>query len=639
MSQLQKLFEPIVVGQLELKNRLVRPGVADNYAANERPSERMKAFYAEIARGGVALIITGGMTATDPVGRVTRGLGIYNDELIASLRELVEIVHRGGAKLAAQLSAPAVLVTSAGDAIEAVGPSDVVVNRRTGLQPRPVTEDEIKQIVDTLGEAVRRARDAGFDAVEFHAGVGGLINQFISPNTNKRTDKYGGSLENRLRFFLEIIDMARRKAGGDYTLLARVSGADFVEGGHTLEDTMLVAPILERAGIQAIDVTTGWHEAPVPSFHASVPRGNWAYLAEGVKKVVSIPVITGTRVPDPILADRILVEGKADLVYMARPLIADPELPDKAAAGRLAEIRPCIACSRCFSTILRGEPMVCTVNARAGREGEYRLDPTKQPQKVLVIGGGPAGMEAARVAATRGHRVTLMEKKEALGGQLPVAKLPPYKEEIGYFVEYLAGQMEKLDIEVRLGEEVTATTVKEMAPDVVVVATGAAPIVPDVPGAAGSNVVTAVDVLTGNKEVGGSVIIMGGGRVGCETAEFLAQKGKSVTILEVLERIGNDFERTNRWVVMQRLRQAQVRLETRVEVKEIAETGVRVEREGEPSFIEADNIVLAVGMKADTRLADELKNEVDTLYVIGDNAQPQGIAEAVESGLRTGCML
>jgi len=422
-------------------------------------------------------------------------------------------------------------------------------------------------------------------------------------------------------------------------LLARLSGADFIEGCHTLEDTMQVAQILEQAGINALDVTTGWHEAPVPSFHASVPRGSWAYLAEGVKSVVSIPVITGTRVPDPVLADRILVEGKADLVYMARPLIADPELPNKARAGRLEEIRPCIACSRCFSTILRGEPMVCTVNARAGKETEYQLEPVKQPKKVLVIGGGPAGMEAARVAATRGHRVMLIDRQNSLGGQMQVATIPPYKEEVGYFVKYLAGQLDRLDVEVRLNQEVTVKVVAEIAPDAVIMAAGASHIIPDIPGKAGNNVATATDVLTGKREVGEKVVIIGGGRIGCETAEFLAGQGKKVTILEILDRIGNDFERTNRWVVMQRLRQAQIGLETRVEVTEITQTGVRINRDGESHFIEADSIVMAAGMKPENRLAEELKNRVPVVYIIGDCSQPRGIAEAVQDGLRVGCMI
>ncbi len=636
MTKLKKLFEPIMVGQIELKNRLVRPGMLSNYAENERVTDRMKNFYSEVARGGVALMVTGGMTCIDLGGVMARGLGIYKDDFIPGLRELVGVVHAGGAKVAAQLSAPAMWRSAEKGSIEVIGPSDVVVNPRGGPKPRPVTVDEIKQIIDALGDCTRRARDAGFDAVEFHAGIGGLINQFMSPYTNKRTDKYGGDLENRMRFFLEIINMAQRKAGEDYTLLARVSGADFMEGGHTLEDTMVVAPILERAGIKAINVTTGWHEAPVPSFHASVPRGAWTYLAEGVKKVVNIPVVTGTRVPDPILADQIIAEGKADLVYMARPLIADPELPNKAKEGRFDDIRPCIACSRCFSTILRGEPMVCTVNARAGKEAEYSIEPAKEPKRVFIIGGGPAGMEAARVAAMRGHRVTLADKGNRLGGLMLVAELPPYKDDIGYFTKYLAGQMERLGVDVRLGEEVTAEAVEKMKPDVVIVATGATPIIPDIPGARGDNVATAIDVLTGKKEVGENVAIIGGGMVGCETAEFLAQKGKRVTILEMLGRVGVDIEATNRWVIMQRLRAAKVRMETNAKAEEITAKGVRVSRDGQSQFFEADSVVLAVGMQANPKLANELEGKVKALYVIGDSAKPQKIAEAVESGLRVG---
>ncbi|MBL7212771.1 MAG: FAD-dependent oxidoreductase [Desulfobacteraceae bacterium] len=638
MSQLRKLFEPIRVGQLELKNRLVRPGMVSNYGANERMTDRMKNFYTEIARGGVALIVTGAMASMD-LGVTPRGLGIYKDEFIPNLRELVRVAHDGGAKIAAQLGAPALWRSGEGNQPEVVGPSDVMVNPRGDTRPRPLTVEEIRQMVDAFGEATRRARDAGFDAVEFHAGVGALINQFISTYTNKRTDEYGGELQSRMRFLLDIIDMARRKAGEDYTLLVRVSGADFMEGGHTLEDTMLVAPILERAGIKAINVTTGWHEAPVPSFHASVPRGAWTYLAEGVKKVVSVPVVTGTRIPDPVLADQILAEGKADLIYMARPLIADPELPNKAGEGRFDDIRPCIACSLCFSSILRREPVVCAVNARAGREGEYRIEPAKEPRKVFVIGGGPAGMEAARVAAMRGHQITLADKNDQLGGLMRAAEVPPYKEEIGYFTKYLAGQMYKLGVDVRLGKEITAEDVEAVKPEVVIIATGATPIIPDISGAKGNNVVTAIDVLTGKDELGEKVAVIGGGMVGCETAEFLAQKGKKVTILEMLGRIGMDIEATNRWVVMQRLRAARVRMETKAKVEEITAKGVRVSRDEGSEFFEVDSVVLAAGMEANRKLADDLKDKVDTLHVIGDSDQPQKMAEAIESGLRIGCTI
>jgi len=489
--------------------------------------------------------------------------------------------------------------------------------------------------VESYGDGARRAREAGFDSVEVNAIAGtGLGSHFLSAHTNKRTDGYGGDIENRSRFLLECVESIKQKAGKDYPLLCRVSGADFMEGGNTLDDTKIVAPMIERAGVHALNVSTGWHEAPVPFIQMAVPRANWIYLAEEIKQAVRIPVIGGTRIPDPRLAEQILAEGRVDMVYIARPLIADPEWPNKAREGRFDDIRPCIACSFCFDGLTEPHGIRCSVNARAGREAEYSIEPAKQPKKVLVIGGGPAGMEAARVAAMRRHEVILADNSDHLGGRLLVAILPPHKEELSGLTRYLAGQMEKLGVRVRLGEEVTVRTVEELKPDVVIVATGATPLVPDIPGVSGKNVATAIDVLTGNREVGETVAVVGGGLVGCETAEFLAEKGKNVTILEMLGRIGADIGRTTRWVTMQRLRSLGVKMERNAKVEEITDKGVRVSRDGASMFFEADSAVLAVGMEPNRQLAQELEGKVKALYVIGDSAEPAKITEAIESGLR-----
>jgi NADPH-dependent 2,4-dienoyl-CoA reductase/sulfur reductase-like enzyme len=319
---------------------------------------------------------------------------------------------------------------------------------------------------------------------------------------------------------------------------------------------------------------------------------------------------------------------------MARALIADPELPNKANEGRLEDIRRCIACCHCLDQIMEDKPLACAVNARCGREAEYTIGTAARARKVFVIGGGPAGMEAARVAALRGHRVTLWEKGNQLGGQLRLAAVPPGKDEINSLTAYLSGQVSKLGVKVNLGQEATAQAIERGKPDAVIVASGATPIIPDIPGVRGANVVTALEVLGGTRQVGERVVVIGGGMVGCETAELLAQQGKKVTVLEMLGRIGSDIGRTTRWVVLQRLGKAGVRTETKAKVEEITDKGVRAKRDGSSEFFEADSVVLAVGFQASQALAKGLEGKVAELHMIGDCTEPRRIAQAIESGLR-----
>ncbi len=339
MSQMRKLFEPISIGDMEVRNRIVMPSLGLVYTPRYLVNDRLKNFYLERAEGGVGLVILN-VSRVEFQGRGVT-LAIYDDKFIPSLRELTDLLHSRGAKVVAQLTARPLWVKREGEPADFVGPSDIIISRRPGVpRPRPLTTEEIEEIVERLGEETRRAREAGFDAVEIAAMVGtSLLSQFISPFTNKRTDRYGGSLENRYRFLLEVIAGAKKRAGQDYPLICRLSGADFMEGGFDLEDTKLAAPLLEQAGVSSLDVTTGWHEAPVAFFQRGVPPGAYIYLAEAVKRAVHIPVMGGTKIANPLLADRLLAEGKIDLVFMGRALIADPEFPRKAMEGRLEDIR------------------------------------------------------------------------------------------------------------------------------------------------------------------------------------------------------------------------------------------------------------------------------------------------------------
>jgi 2,4-dienoyl-CoA reductase (NADPH2) len=658
MTHLERLFKPISVGGMELRNRVVMAPAELNTGDGEWVSERTKVFYAERARGGVGLIIIGLMSASPCYpGWGPHHLGIYDDKFIPSISELVEALHTWGAKVAAQVEAPGLppqyhggpirLSSSGGNwqpekglPVELVGPSHIPVSTTHGRErQRSLTIAEIEQIIDCTAEAARRAREAGFDAVDLRFGVGSLVSQFISPLTNRRGDEYGGDLEGRMRFAIEIISAIKRKAGQGYPVLCKMSGSDFLPGGHALEDNQKVAAILEKSGIAAINVAGGWFTAPRPFFQMSVPRGSYAYLAEAIKEAVRIPVMASYRINHPFVAEQILAERKADLVAMVRALIADPEFVNKAREGRLEDIRNCIACCRCFDMAITGSTIKCTVNPRAAREAEYAVEPAQELKKVFVIGGGPAGMQTAMVAAMRGHSVTLFEKKDRLGGQLLLASLPPHKEELRDLITHLARQVEKAGVKLRVGEEIIVSTIEKERPNVVIIATGAVAMIPDIPGVKGGNVATAIEILAGQKGVGHQVVVVGGGMVGCETAEFLVEKGKKVTIIEMLKRIGNDITPSYRWVVLQRLRNAGVRMETNAKVREITERGVWVDREGQSEFIDGDTVILAVGMQPSREVADRLEERVSELHLIGDCVEARLIREALEEGFCLACQL
>jgi len=677
--KLEKLFEPITIGSVELKNRLVMLGMGLSYIENYEVSERLKDFLVERARGGVALIISGSVLPTDFRSKNTvfatgdSHLGIGSDEFIPKLREMTSAVHTNGAKVAAQLILHYEWSRGKDAPAEFVGPSTINVPIRQGFPlPRELTIDEVHQIVEEFGEGARRAREAGFDMVELAAGMGYLINRFLSSYSNKRADEYGGTLENRMRFLLEIIESAKEKAGNDYPLICRLSADEFLEGGNTIEDTKQVARTLEKAGIAAIDVEAGWHESHVPLVQQSVPPGAFVYLAEEVKRVVSIPVIAAYRINDPVLANDIVARGRADLVGMARALIADPELPRKSKEGRLDEIRPCISCCRCLDTELDRKPVTCSVNPRAGREAEYTIKPALKSKRVLVIGGGPSGMEAARVAALRGHKVTLCDKGYRLGGSMILAAV--LNGELVRLLKFAMSQIKKLPIEIRLRTEASPALVEEMKPEVIVLAVGGVPVTLDVPGINKDIMLRMQDyqgVMNGHSPMKGAIgqrllwrlsslfvrffyspsiirwllrfnfpfgkriIIIGGGFAGCEIAEALGEKKRKVTILEDSERIGADIGVSTRWVTRSRLRAFGVRTETNARVTEITDKGVRFDRVGSSEFLEADTILLVKGVRANDSLAQRLKGKAPILYSIGDCSEPAGrIMEAIESGYR-----
>ncbi|MEM3715368.1 MAG: FAD-dependent oxidoreductase, partial [Nitrososphaeria archaeon] len=525
-----------------------------------------------------------------------------------------------------------------------VSASEVPCTYLRNIIARALTVEEIEDIIEKYGIAAQRAKRAGVDAVEVHAAHGStLIANFLSPLTNKRTDSYGGTLENRARLAIEVLQRIKNKVGRAYPVIFRVSGDEFVPGGLTLDDTKKIAKMLEENGVDALHITAGniaYEESYYRTYPPmAMPRACNVYLAEAIKKVVSVPVIAVGRINDPVLAENILRNGQADLIAMGRALIADPELPNKAYEGRLEDIRKCIGCFQdCGQPASNRTRLRCAVNAECGKEIEYKLTRADVRKKVLIIGGGPAGMEAARVAALRGHNVYLYEAGEKLGGQLLIASKVPGKEEINNLIEYLTTQIGKLGVNVRLGKEATAEIIYDIQPDVVVVATGATPLIPPIRGVNLPHVLTAWQVLgwrNSQAKTGDNVVVAGGGSVGCETAEYLAEQGKRVTIIEMLDEIAEDMPYSSKIILKKKLSECQVNVILGHELKEITENSVvTVNKKGECEIIECDTVVLALGSLPNSSVISAFKHIFPKTYAIGDCLKPRRLLEAIHDGYR-----
>jgi len=651
----EKLLEPITVKSVTLRNRVVMPAMHLGYCENGHVTRRLIDFYVERAKNQVGLIIVGGCYINKFAMGAPSMIGISDDKFIPGLKALTMEVKSHGAKIAAQLYHSGRYAFSMLIGDKAHAPSSIA-SKLTREIPKRMTLEDIEQTIEDYGEAARRAKEAGFDAVEILSSAGYLIGQFLSPLTNRRIDKYGGNLRQRMTFALEVVEHVREKVGVNFPVIFRVSGDDFMEGGNDFHEIKVFAAKLEDAGVDVINVTGGWHETTIPQLTMNVPRGAYVYLAENIKDAVEIPVIACNRINDPLLAEYILRRKKADLVGIARGLLADPEFVLKAAEGRFDEIRPCIACTQgCFDNVFMLQPVTCLVNPAAGREKELELKPVAKPKKVLIAGGGPAGMQAAIILKKRGHDVVIYEKTDRLGGQLLLASAPKERREFKAFVDYLCRQVEKLKIKVIFNTEVTPELVEKIKPDVVIAATGARPIRPKIPGIEKKNVVYAHDVLAGKVFTGEKVVIVGGGGVGCETALYLTddgsldpetlvfllerramsperalkllRKSRDVVIVEMMDRIGRDIGLTTRWTIRQSLELRKVRIVTNARVDEITDDGVVVNN-GE-QFFEADTVIIAVGAEPNNELVKQLKGKVAELYAVGDCVNPRKALEAV----------
>lgn len=655
------LFSPIVINQLEIKNRIAYPALGLLYSYDRKLNDRYYDYFREKGAGGAG-IVTVGPVGVDYLGAGILALTLDNDAAIPDFLKLTDLIREGGASPWIQLfhagaySHPILI-----DGKTPMAPSPVYTSY-SKVTPREMSKEEIATVQQAFIAAALRAKEAGFDGVEIIASGGYLLTQFASPLRNQRTDEYGGSFENRMRFAREVIEGMRKEVGDAYPLSVRMAGNDFMPGSNTDAETPAIAAVYEKAGVDVINVTGGWHETRVPQLPMELPRSAYAYLALNIKKTVSVPVMASNRIADPETAETIIRDGYADMVNLGRVLIADPEWPQKAFKGLAHEIRPCVACSQgCTDQVFSGMPVFCVGNPRAGFEGERRIVPTSSPKKIMVVGAGAAGLEAAVTAAQIGHQVEIYEKDSDIGGQLWLAGAPPHKQEILEFIRFYRAMLNKYSIPLFLNTEVTAALIQEKKPDHLFVAEGAEALVPPIQGSDDASVLTAWEALRDKKVLGKSVAIIGGGAVGLETALFVAAKGtinpetlhflfayeaesmerlrelmfrgrSSVTVFEMLPKAGGDVGKSTRWVLFDNLKRYGVNILTDAKVVSIDQGVIRYEKEGAEETQRFDDIILASGSRSVKRLSSEVENLGIPFDVIGDCIQPRKINDAIHGG-------
>ncbi len=633
-----KLLEPFRIGTLCLKNRIVMPPMECLLnGADGSVNQAIIDYYEEAARGGVGTIIVQNSYIDEKASRSALvHLGVYSDHLIAGIGDLAETIKSYGVAALLQISHGGRQANPAANPFESVGPSAIPC-KFVKETVKELTIAEIKEIQNSYAQAARRVKTAGFDGVELHGAHGYLINQFLSPYTNHRSDKYGGSLENRAVFPLEILDKVREMVGNDFIVGYRMSADEFVAGGLTVEETSKFAKILEDAGIDYIHVSCAIYESfPHMIQPIYLKDGYIVHLAESIKKAVGVPVITvGSHTIET--GEKALREDKADLVAFGRALLADPELPSKLASGRIEDIRPCIRNNEgCYSRALLGQRIRCEVNPACGRERKFRITPASVRKKVLVIGGGIAGMEAARVALLRDHTVTLVEKEEKLGGHLIEASAPEFKAPVKRLLTWAVTQLNESDVTIELNTEATPDLVRGLKPDALIIAVGSDYIMPSVRGVDKSFVVKADDILLDGKTVGDNVVVIGGGLVGCETALYLTEAlKKKVTVIEMLNEVLEGIELLCKMALRERLQKADVDIHTGWHLEKITDTGiVCTDKNWQRREMKTDTVVLAMGLRARKDLAEKFKDLAREVYIIGDCVEARNIYHAFEDAWR-----
>ena len=640
----EKLFQPIQIGRMTIKNRVMMPAMATRSGTSDHfVTEHLISHYARRAQGGAGLIVVEATCVDDPVGLAgPYQLCIDGDQYVPGLNRLARDVQSHGAKIAIELHHAGPKSHFAGGSAQLVAPCALGLPEKPHIIPRELDKEGIKVIVKKFWQGAMRAREAGFDAVELLLAHGYLLNRFLSPHTNKRQDEYGGSLEGRAKIVSEIIEAIKDEAGEDFPILCKIPGDDYVDEGINLEESIKICRLLKDLGVGALTISGGgYSEARFTHIGPmSYSQGWQVHLAETIRRNVHIPIVAIGKIKRPEFAEGILAEGKADMVAMGRALLADPDLVLKAQSDELDSIIPCISCNHCLDRIVdEGRTIRCSVNPLVGREHDTRVMKAGRPKKVVVVGGGPAGMQVAIQAASRGHEVTILEKSDKLGGQLKLACIPRGKEEISSFVNYLAKEIERKGVKVQLGVKATPRSVEEMSPEVVVVATGALPLIPSIPGVGLDHVVSAWDALMDPERVKENVVVIGGGLVGCEVACFLSVRGKKVTVIEQMESVGLDMGSSARRLALQELNENGVRILTKCLVKAINKNGVELDETSEMREIAADTIILAVGATSDREFLKAMESARTEVYAIGDCISPRRIVHAISHGFDLGYRL